>query len=99
MEYAKQFCPPNKAASRRTHQARGTDGWEIPWSRHWRERENQQLLFRARTRRKGWRRTWRSGGGVQASSVLVGRPPSVVRRAKLGALDEDEECLQLQGED
>ena len=55
MEYARQFCPPNKAAKavgriKRAVQA----GWEIPLEAGLAlERENQQLLFESEDAKEG----------------------------------------------
>ena len=47
MEYARQFCPPNKAAKAVGRIKRAVQtGWEIPMEAGLAlERENQQLLF------------------------------------------------------
>jgi enoyl-CoA hydratase len=55
MEYARQFCPPNKAAKavgriKRSVQA----GWEVPLEAGLAlERENQQLLFESEDAKEG----------------------------------------------
>jgi len=72
MEYAKQFCPPNKAAKAvgRNQAPRLQTGWEIPMESALAvERENQQILSRVKMRRKVWLRTWRRGGGFQGEIV------------------------------
>jgi enoyl-CoA hydratase len=49
MEYARQFCPPNKAAKAVGRIKRAVQtGWEIPV-----ERENQQLLFQSEDAKEG----------------------------------------------
>jgi enoyl-CoA hydratase/carnithine racemase len=55
MEYARQFCPPNKAsrAVGRIKRAVQT-GWEIPIEAGLAlERENQQLLFESEDAKEG----------------------------------------------
>jgi enoyl-CoA hydratase/carnithine racemase len=59
LEYARQFCPPNKAAKAVGRIKRAVQtGWEIPMeSALALERENQQLLFETTTPKKVWKRT------------------------------------------
>jgi len=63
MEYAKQFCPPNKAAKavgriKRAVRPAGKSRWSPPWL--WNARISR-FFSRARTPRKGLQRTWRKG--------------------------------------
>ncbi len=55
MEYAKQFCPPNKASQAVGRIKRAVQtGWEIPLESALAvERENQQLLFQSEDAREG----------------------------------------------
>src|SRR2546429_705676 len=55
MEYARQFCPPNKAAKAVGRIKRAVQtGWEIPMeSALALERENQQLLFQSEDAKEG----------------------------------------------
>src|SRR3979409_606497 len=55
MEYAKQFCPPNKAAKAVGRIKRAVQtGWEIPMDTGVAvERENQQLLFQSEDAKEG----------------------------------------------
>jgi len=55
MEYARQFCPPNKAAKAVGRIKRSVQtGWEIPLEAGLAlERENQQLLFESEDAREG----------------------------------------------
>jgi enoyl-CoA hydratase len=55
MEYAKQFCPPNKAAKAVGRIKRAVQtGWEIPMESALAvERENQQLLFQSEDAKEG----------------------------------------------
>ena len=55
MEYARQFCPPNKAAKAVGRIKRAVQtGWEIPLEAGLAlERENQQLLFESEDAREG----------------------------------------------
>src|SRR5271157_3979420 len=55
MEYARQFCPPNKAAKAVGRIKRSVQtGWEIPLEAGLAlERENQQLLFESDDAREG----------------------------------------------
>src|SRR3954453_19466350 len=55
MEYARQFCPPNKAAMAVGHIKRSCQtGWEIPLESALAvERENQQLLFQSEDAKEG----------------------------------------------
>src|ERR1043165_2277873 len=55
MEYAKQFCPPNKAAKAVGRIKRAVQtGWEIPMESALAvERENQQLLFHSEDAKEG----------------------------------------------
>src|SRR3982074_1962559 len=55
MEYAKQFCPPNKAAKAVGRIKRAVQtGWEIPMESALAvERENQQLLFQSEDGKEG----------------------------------------------
>ena len=55
MEYAKQFCPPNKASKAVGRIKRAVQtGWEIPMeSALALERENQQLLFQSEDAKEG----------------------------------------------
>src|SRR2546421_3480824 len=55
MEYAKQFCPPNKAAKAVGRIKRAVQtGWEIPMESALAvERENQQLLFQSDDAKEG----------------------------------------------
>ena len=55
MEYARQFCPPNKAAKAVGRIKRAVQtGWEIPLEAGLAlERENQQLLFESDDAREG----------------------------------------------
>src|SRR5712691_1730553 len=56
MEYARQFCPPNKAAKAVGRIKRAVQtGWEIPMESALAvERENQQLLFQSEKAKEGW---------------------------------------------
>ncbi|PYX19042.1 MAG: enoyl-CoA hydratase, partial [Acidobacteria bacterium] len=55
MEYARQFCPPNKAAKAVGRIKRSVQtGWEIPLEAALAlERENQQLLFQSDDAKEG----------------------------------------------
>jgi enoyl-CoA hydratase/carnithine racemase len=55
MEYAHQFCPPNKAAKAVGRIKRAVQtGWEIPMESALAvERENQQLLFQSEDAKEG----------------------------------------------
>ncbi len=55
MEYARQFCPPNKAAKAVGRIKRAVQtGWEIPMESALAvERENQQLLFKSEDAKEG----------------------------------------------
>ena len=55
MEYARQFCPPNKAAKAVGRMKRAIQsGWEISLEAGLAlERENQQLLFESEDAREG----------------------------------------------
>ena len=55
MDYARQFCPPNKAAKAVGRIKRAVQtGWEIPLKPGLRlERENQQLLFESEDAKEG----------------------------------------------
>ena len=55
MEYARQFCPPNKAAKAVGRIKRAVQtGWEIPLEAGLAlERENQQLLFKTADAKEG----------------------------------------------
>ena len=55
MEYAKQFCPPNKASKAVCRIKRAVQtGWEIPMESALAvERENQQLLFQSEDAKEG----------------------------------------------
>jgi enoyl-CoA hydratase/carnithine racemase len=55
MEYAHQFCPPNKAAKAVGRIKRAVQtGWEIPLEAGLAlERENQQLLFESEDAKEG----------------------------------------------
>jgi enoyl-CoA hydratase/carnithine racemase len=55
MEYAKQFCPPNKAAKAVGRIKRAVQtGWEIPMESALAvERENQQILFQSEDAKEG----------------------------------------------
>jgi enoyl-CoA hydratase len=55
MEYARQFCPPNKAAKAVGRMKRAVQtGWEIPLEAGLAlERENQQLLFESEDAKEG----------------------------------------------
>src|SRR5215468_6915584 len=55
MEYAHQFCPPNKAAKAVGRIKRSVQtGWEIPMESALAiERENQQLLFQSEDAKEG----------------------------------------------
>jgi enoyl-CoA hydratase/carnithine racemase len=55
MEYARQFCPPNKAANAVGRMKRAVQtGWEIPLEAGLAlERENQQLLFQSEDAKEG----------------------------------------------
>ena len=55
MEYAKQFCPPNKASKAVGRIKRAVQtGWEIPMESALAvERENQQLLFQSEDAKEG----------------------------------------------
>jgi enoyl-CoA hydratase/carnithine racemase len=55
MEYARQFCPPNKAAKAVGRIKRAVQtGWEIPIEAGLAlERENQQLLFESDDAKEG----------------------------------------------
>ncbi len=55
MEYARQFCPPNKAARAVGRIKRAVQtGWEIPLESALAvERENQQLLFQSEDAKEG----------------------------------------------
>src|SRR3989440_9846798 len=55
LEYARQFCPPNKAAKAVGRIKRAVQtGWEIPLeSALALERENQQLLFQSDDAKEG----------------------------------------------
>src|SRR6202043_2542425 len=55
MEYARQFCPPNKAAKAVGRIKRAVQtGWEIPMeSALALERENQQILFQSDDAKEG----------------------------------------------
>jgi enoyl-CoA hydratase/carnithine racemase len=55
MEYARQFCPPNKAAKAVGRIKRSVQtGWEIPLEAALAlERENQQLLFTSEDAKEG----------------------------------------------
>jgi enoyl-CoA hydratase/carnithine racemase len=55
LEYARQFCPPNKAANAVGRMKRAVQsGWEIPLESGLAlERENQQLLFEAGDAKEG----------------------------------------------
>src|ERR671935_285809 len=55
MEYARQFCPPNKAAKAVGRIKRSVQtGWEIPMEAALAlERENQQLLFQSEDAKEG----------------------------------------------
>ncbi len=55
LEYARQFCPPNKAANAIGRMKRAVQsGWEIPLESGLAlERENQQLLFEGNDAREG----------------------------------------------
>ena len=55
MEYARQFCPPNKAAKAVGRIKRSIQtGWEIPLEAALAlERENQQLLFQSDDAKEG----------------------------------------------
>jgi len=63
MEYAKQFCRPNKAAKAVGRIKRAVQtGWRFPWSRRWRWSARTSRYFsRVKMRRKVWLRTWRRG--------------------------------------
>ena len=67
MEYARQFCPPNKAAKAVGRIKRSVQtGWEIPMeSALAMEREFSSCCFNAKMPKKVWARTWRSARGVQ----------------------------------
>jgi enoyl-CoA hydratase/carnithine racemase len=55
MDYARQFCPPNKAAKAVGRMKRAVQtGWEIPLEAGLAlERENQQLLFESADAKEG----------------------------------------------
>jgi len=55
MEYARQFCPPNKAAKAVGRIKRAVQtGWEIPLEAALAvERENQQILFQSDDAKEG----------------------------------------------
>jgi enoyl-CoA hydratase len=55
LEYARQFCPPNKAAKAVGRIKRSVQGgWEIPLESGLAlERENQQLLFESEDAKEG----------------------------------------------
>jgi enoyl-CoA hydratase len=55
LEYARQFCPPNKAAKAVGRIKRAVQtGWEIPMESALAvERENQQLLFQSEDAKEG----------------------------------------------
>ena len=55
MEYARQFCPPNKAAKAVGRIKRAVQtGWEIPMESALAvERENQQILFQSEDAKEG----------------------------------------------
>jgi enoyl-CoA hydratase/carnithine racemase len=55
LEYARQFCPPNKAAKAVGRIKRAVQtGWEIPLEAALAvERENQQLLFQSEDAKEG----------------------------------------------
>jgi enoyl-CoA hydratase/carnithine racemase len=55
MEYARQFCPPNKASKAVGRIKRAVQtGWEIPLEAALAvERENQQLLFQSEDAKEG----------------------------------------------
>ena len=55
MEYARQFCPPNKASKAVGRIKRAVQtGWEIPMESALAvERENQQLLFQSEDAKEG----------------------------------------------
>jgi enoyl-CoA hydratase/carnithine racemase len=55
MEYARQFCPPNKAAKAVGRMKRAVQtGWEVPMEAGLAlERENQQLLFESEDAKEG----------------------------------------------
>src|SRR5512144_750301 len=55
LEYARQFCPPNKAAKAVGHIKRSVQtGWELPMESALAvERENQQLLFQSEDAKEG----------------------------------------------
>jgi len=63
MEYAKQFCPPNKAAKA----VGGSSGrcrraGKFQWSRRWRSSaRTNRSCSKAKTRRKVWPHTWKNG--------------------------------------
>ena len=55
LDYARQFCPPNKAAKAVGRIKRAVQtGWEIPMESALAvERENQQLLFQSEDAKEG----------------------------------------------
>ena len=62
IEYAKQFCPPNKAAKAVGRIKRAVQtGWEIPMESALAvERKTSKYFSRATTPKKVWPRMWRS---------------------------------------
>ena len=98
MEYAKQFCPPNKASKAVGRIKRAVQtGWEIPMESALAvERENQQLLFQSEDAKEGLAAyvEKRPATSKRSRIVLVwGRCTSCPSAERSAALDEDERML------
>ena len=90
LEYARQFCPPNKAAKAVGNIKRSIQtGWEIPMESALAvERETAgSCCSTARTRRKGWRRTWRSvrRSSKRSSATCVSHGAAAVLTSEVSA--------------
>ena len=76
MDYARQFCPPNKAAKAVGRIKRAVQtGWEIPLEAGLAlERENQQLLFESEDAKEGLGGLPREASGEVQGEVMSCHP-------------------------
>ncbi len=87
MEYARQFCPPNKAAKAVGRIKRAVQtGWEIPMESALAvERENQQLLFQSEDAKEGLAAYVEKRPAIVQSEIVTCRDGRIAVRRRYSA--------------